>query len=89
MMAKNSKKTKKVVMTREEAIDRLLECWADYYSDDPHQAFENIMEIYENGMKGYRHMTSIELIQELEGSVFYGENVEITIRKEIGDGEVI
>jgi hypothetical protein len=85
-MAKNSKK---VVMTREKAIDSLMECWFNYYSDDPHQAFENIMKIYENGMKGYRNMTNIELIQELEGSVFYGENVEITIRKEIGDGEVI
>ncbi len=85
-MAKNSEK---VVLTREEAIDRLLECWADFYNQDPHQVVENILSIYKSGTKGYDKMTSIELIQELEGSVFYGENVEITIRKEIGDGEVI
>lgn len=85
-MAKNSEK---VVMTRKEAIDRLLECWADFYNQDPHQAVENILSIYESGTKGYDKMTSIELIQELENSVFYGEYVEITIRKEIGDGEVI
>ncbi len=85
-MAKNSKK---VVMTREEAIDRLLETWAEYYSDDPHQAVENILSIYKSGLKGYDKMTSIELIQELEGSTFYGDDVEITIRKEIGDGEPV
>lgn len=85
-MAKNSEK---VVMTREEAIDRLLETWADYYNQDPHQAIENLMSAYKSGLKGYEKMTSIELIQELEGSVFYGENVEITIRKEIGDGEPV
>ncbi len=85
-MAKNSEK---VVMTREEAIDRLLKTWADYYWDDPHQAVENILSIYKSGLKGYDKMTSIELIQELEGSTFYGDDVEITIRKEIGDGEPV
>lgn len=85
-MAKNSEK---VVMTREEAIDRLLETWADYYHQDPHQAVENLLSAYKSGLKGYEKMTSIELIQELEGSTFYGENVEITIRKEIGDGEPV
>lgn len=85
-MAKNSEK---VVMTREEAIDHLLKTWAEYYWDDPREAVENLLSAYKSGLKGYEQMTSIELIQELEGSVFYGENVEITIRKEIGDGEPV
>jgi len=85
-MAKNFEK---VVMTREEAIDRLLDTWADFYRQDPHQAIENILSIYKSGLKGYEKMTSIELIRELEGSTFYGEDVEITIRKEIGDGEPV
>lgn len=80
-------KYEKVILTREDAIERLLEANADYYYQDPHQAVENYLSILKSGLKGYDQMNNIELIQELEGSVFYGVNVEITIKKEIGDGQ--
>jgi hypothetical protein len=86
MMAKNFEKH---TFTREQAIERLMETNADFYWQDPHQAVENYLAVLRTGLKGYDKMTSIELIQELEGSTFYGEDVEITIRKEIGDGEVL
>ena len=76
---------RKVKMTRDFAINSLLECWSEYYSDDPHQAVENLLILYKEGTKGYDKMTNIELIQELEGSVFYGEDVEITIVSEKGE----
>ena len=76
---------RKVKMTREFAIDSLVECWSEYYSDDPHQAVENLLILYKGGTKGYDQMTNIELIQELEGSVFYGDQVEITIVSKKGE----
>jgi hypothetical protein len=85
-MAKNFEKH---TFTREQAIERLMETNADFYWQDPHQAVENYLAVLRTGLKGYDKMTNIELIQELEGSTFYGEDVEITIKKEIGDGEVI
>jgi hypothetical protein len=86
MMAKSFKV---LTFTREQAIEQLMETNANFYWQDPHQAVENYLAVLRTGLKGYDKMTSIELIQELEGSTFYGENVEITIRKEIGDGEII
>ena len=82
-----AKSFKVLTFTREEAIERLMETNASYYWDDPHQAVENYLAVLRTGLKGYDKMTNIELIQELEGSTFYCEDVEITIRKEIGDGE--
>lgn len=81
-MAKNFEKH---VFTRAQAIERLMETQAEYYHQDPHQAVENYLACLESGHKGYCQMTNIELIQELEGSTFYGENVEITIKKDRGN----
>jgi hypothetical protein len=69
----------KVKMTREFAIESLIDCWAEFYSDDHKEAIDELLNIFKKGRKGFDQMTNIELIQELEGSVFYGETVEITL----------
>jgi hypothetical protein len=71
---------RKVKMTREFAIDSILSQWKDLYDDDPTEAIQRLLEIQRKGIRGLDQMTNIELVQELEGSVFYGEIVdEITI----------
>ncbi len=82
-MAKNFEKH---VFTREQAIERLMETQADFYWQDPHQAVETVLALIKSGLKGYDNMNNIELIQELEGSTFYGEDVEITIKQENKNG---
>lgn len=77
---------RKVKMTREFAIDSILSQWKDFYDDDPSEAIDRLLEIQRKGIRGLDQMTNIELVQELEGSVFYGENVdEITIFSKEGE----
>ena len=73
---------RKIKMTREFAINSLLECWAEFYSDDPKEAVEELIDKMKKGLKGYDQMNNIELIQELADVVFYGEDVEITVVSE-------
>lgn len=77
---------RKVKMTREFAINSILEQWKDMYSDDPSDAIDRLLEIQRKGIRGLDQMTNIELVQELEESVFYGEIVdELTIVSEKGE----
>lgn len=81
-----AKSFKRIVLTREEAIEKLMETQADFYWQDLHQAVETVLALMQSGLKGYDNMNNIELIQELEGSTFYGEDVEITIKQENKNG---
>ena len=70
---------RKVKMDRALAIQSLQEVWFGFYSDDPKEALEALIKGMTKGIIGWNDMTNDQLEQELEGSVFYGENVEITV----------
>jgi len=78
----------KVSIKRSEAIEQIVQLIAeDLASNSKSTIAGMIAELLINGSYGYKNKLNMELIQELEGSVFYGQNVEITIINDLPVGE--
>ncbi len=78
----------KVSIKRSEAIEQIAQSVADDLANNSRSSIAGIIaELLIDGSYGYKNMLNMELIRELEGSVFYGQNVEITIINDLPVGE--
>lgn len=80
--------TNKTEMMRSEAIQEMAALIAEDIANNSRSTIqEKIADLLIHGHVGYKNMLNIELIRELEGSVFYGQNVEITVINDLPVGE--
>jgi hypothetical protein len=78
----------KVSINRSEAIQQIADLIAEDISGHSRGTIASMVaDLLINGHQGYKNMLNLELIQELEGSVFYGQDVEITVVNDLEVGK--